>query len=362
MIAIDLRMMRSSGIGTYVRNVIPGIVGELSGRYDLCILCPEEWVSREDWASGSKVKVVDFKDPIYSVREQVSLSRLIPRGTRLFWSPHYNIPLLYRGRLLVTVHDVCHLAMPEFVKGIEKRFYAKFMFHRVGRKADAIICNSSFTAGELEKYAGVKADKISVIHMGTGPPGSSARGIDSAPHPRSYLLHVGNVKPNKNISTLIKAYSSIRGEIPHDLVIVGRKEGFITGDPDTLSLAGTIPDRVHFTGYMPDDELGRYYRHAAALIMPSLYEGFGLPPLEAMAHGCPTAVARCSSLPEICGDASVYFDPRSVDGMAGSIKEIVSNEDLRGELIRKGRERVKSFTWERCIERTKELIVRLARN
>lgn len=362
MIAIDLRMMRSSGIGTYVRNVIPGIVREFSGRYDLCILCPEEWVSREDWASGSKVKVIDFKDPIYSMREQVSLSRLIPHDTRLFWSPHYNIPLLYRGKLLVTIHDVGHLAMPEFIRGIEKRFYAKFMFHQVSRKADAIICVSSFTASELEKYAGVKADKISVIHLGTGPLGLSAREIDSAPHSRPYVLHVGNVKPNKNISTLIKAFSSIRGRIPHDLVIVGRKEGFITGDPDALSLASIIPNRVHFTGDVPDDDLRRFYRHAAALIMPSLYEGFGLPPLEAMAHGCPTAVAQCSSLPEICGDASIYFDPRSVDGMAGSIEEIVSNEDLREELIRKGRERVKSFTWERCIERTKELIVRLARD
>ena len=116
MIAIDLRMMRSSGIGTYVRNVIPGIVGELSGRYDLCILCPEEWVSREDWASGSKVKVVDFKDPIYSVREQVSLSRLIPRGTRLFWSPHYNIPLLYRGRHGPDVHHLWEQFVPDRVR------------------------------------------------------------------------------------------------------------------------------------------------------------------------------------------------------------------------------------------------------
>ncbi|WP_237754215.1 glycosyltransferase family 1 protein [Geobacter sp. OR-1] len=263
----------------------------------------------------------------------------------MYWSPHYNIPLFSKAKLLVTVHDVFHLTMAHYLKGLHQRLYARYMFITLMRKASAILCPSKYTVTELIRMTGLRRDDIKVAYNAVDPAWFAIERA-SSPHQRPYLLFVGNVKPHKNLKGLIRAFDAIRESIPHDLVIVGKKEGFITADEETMAMAHRLTQRIVFTGYVADSELRRYFAHADALVLPSFYEGFGLPTIEAMACGCPAIVSACSSLPEVCGDAALYCNPYDYKDIAARIRELLEDRTLRDEMIAKGRTRAKRFTWE----------------
>jgi len=349
-IVIDLRMINASGIGTYIQNLIPVIIEKFSN-IEFVLLGYVEEMRKYSLVGRGNVTTIDLQAPIYSVVEQIALFNVIPKDTTLFWSPHYNIPLLYRGKLLATVHDVFHLAMPQFVGGIHKRLYAKGMFTALRYKADAVLCVSHFTAAEFGKLVGNNDEESCVIYNGVGESWFKIK-KNNNPRNRPYLLYVGNVKPHKNLISLLRAFTSLLSKIPHEIVIVGKKEGFITGDDKITDVADSLNERVLFTGYVDDELLRQYFIHADALVFPSLYEGFGLPPLEAMACGCPVIVSNRASLPEVCGDAALYCDPFNPEDIAQKIKLIIEDENLRETLRQKGLERAKQFTWEKCARET----------
>lgn len=344
---IDLRMIRNSGIGTYIRNVVPGILSSCKNiRFE--VLVREADLPECAWLRGGDVTVRIGSAPIYSLSEQMAFVKTIGKQHDLVWIPHYTIPYFRRGRLLVTVHDVFHLAMPHYVQGLHKRLYAKMMFNAVARNADVIICASRFTAEELARLTPVDSRRIRVIPHGIASAPEEARD-NTAPRSRPYILFVGNVKPNKNIARLINAFSRVVNRIEHDLVIVGKKEGFITGDATAAEKAARLKGRVDFTGAVTDAVLRRYYRYADVFVFPSLYEGFGFPPLEAMQCGCPVIASRQGSIPEICGDAAYYVDPYDVGAIVRGLLAVLSDQAVRARLRRLGTERVKSFTWESSI-------------
>jgi glycosyltransferase involved in cell wall biosynthesis len=198
---------------------------------------------------------------MYSVREQIEIASQIPKATQLYFATHYNIPLLYRGRMLVTVYDLFHVAMPSLVGGFHKTIYAKFMFNAVRRKADAIITISKFTKDELVRYTGAGRQEIYPIHLGVDKSWFDIRKTQN-PHKKPFLLYVGNVKPHKNLRGLIGAFALIAGQTNHDLVIVGKREGFITGDEASRIEAAKLDGRVRFTGHVPDGLLKQYVAHA----------------------------------------------------------------------------------------------------
>lgn len=354
MITIDARWINTSGMGTYLRNLLPGVIEALPDT-KFCLLGDLSELGVLKWANRKHVHLVEAKTPMYSLSEQWELVKIIPKDTSIFWVTHYNIPLLYRGKMLVTVYDLFHLAMPDLVGGLHKQLYAKIMFNAVRRLAATTLTISHFTKAEFIHFTGEPRQPICPIHLGVADAWFhiSPR---SRPYQRKYILFVGNVKPHKNLSALVKAYSSICSKIPHDLVIVGKKEGFITGDASVTTVAANLGSRVHFTGYVDDDTLYQYFEHAEALVFPSLYEGFGLPPLEAMAAGCPVLVSNAGSMPEICGDAALYCDPYSVDDMAAKLLTILNDEPLRVNLRQRGLEHARTFTWEKCIAQTCDVI------
>lgn len=340
-------MWNSSGIGTYLRNLVPRVIAGRKG-YHFHLMGDIEALQP---LSGGRTSVGAISTPIYSVAEQRELRRGTPADTDLFWAPHYNFPLVPRGRLLVTLHDLLHLAQPHFVRGVHRRFYARAMFHVLRHRAVAVVCDSRFTADEYFRLTGATPKGVHVIHIGVDS--SWFRVEDGAsPEPRPYFVFVGNVKPHKNLLGLITAFGSLVSEIPHDLIIVGRREGFITGDAGTLREAKKLGDRVRFTGEVSDEEVRRYLHHADALLFPSFYEGFGLPPLEAMACGCPVIASSAASIPEVCGDAALYFNPADPAAIAAQIRRLRSSEALRDELRERGRDRARAFTWERCAAET----------
>lgn len=354
LIVIDVRMLDASGIGTYIRNMLPRVIAKRP-QYRFALLGNPDRLGAYEWSSAAAVKIIPCHAPIYSITEQWQLLARTPSDADLFWAPHYNAPALCRSKLLVTIHDVFHLAMPAFVSGIHKRLYARIMFEAVRRRADLILADSQFTADEFRRLVGNRGPVLRPIHLGVAESWLRVTPI-KRPHADPFLLYVGNVKPHKNLITLLRAFESIQLEIPHHLVIVGKQEGFITGDPAATQLAKTMASRVHFTGEIQTSVLEQYMAFADALILPSLYEGFGLPPLEAMACGCPVIVSNTASIPEVCGEAALYFDPRSVRDLRARILQLLGDDELRETLRQRGRHRAATFTWSRCAAETIEAI------
>ncbi|MGB9857045.1 MAG: glycosyltransferase family 4 protein, partial [Dictyoglomaceae bacterium] len=178
--------------------------------------------------------------------------------------------------------------------------------------------------------------------------------------PERFILFVGNVKPHKNLKGLLKAFRIVAEEFKDlFLVITGKKEGFLKGDKEIFELISKnfpLKERVIFTGYVDEKDLPILYNLAKLFVFPSLYEGFGLPPLEAMACGCPAVVSRIPPLLEICDDAVYYINPYDVGDIAKGITEVLENEKLRKELINKGFERVKEFSWKKSAREYLKLI------
>jgi glycosyltransferase involved in cell wall biosynthesis len=267
------------------------------------------------------------------------------------WSPNYNTPIASPGKLVVTIHDACHL-VPEFFGGAMQKRYARFMFGNVRRRAHHVICDSEFTAGEVQRRAGIERSRLTVIYPGVSDDWSTdARPATQTP----YILYVGNVKPHKNLGRLIEAFQRLAGSIPHDLVIVGKREGFLTPDRAVGRAAEALGGRVRFTGEVSDADLRESYAGASLLVFPSLYEGFGFPPLEAMAAGIPVVASRAASIPEVCGPAALYFDPYSVDDMAATIERGLRDESARSSIRAASVQVLSRYSWPDTVARHVEI-------
>src|SRR4030095_4908693 len=256
-ISVDCRMVNSSGIGTYLKNTLLHLISTNSKFFFNLI----GQVSELESLRFSNCNLIKSNAAIYSLREQIQILRKIPNSSDLFWSPHINIPFFYFGKLLVTVHDLYFLAMRKYIQGIKKKTYAKIIFPLLRKKARAFICVSEYTANELQLLAKVESNRIHIIPNGLSASWFNIEKQDSF-YPRPYFLYVGNVKPHKNLLNLLKAFKLIYTKIPHQLVIVGKKDGFLTEDPATLNEAKRFSDRVVFTGSIGEETLKQFYTSA----------------------------------------------------------------------------------------------------
>ncbi len=355
-ITIDSRKLHDSGVGTYIQNVIPNIIEQLP-EYHFTLLGHREALM--PYAEGrDQITIVDYHTRPYSPREQIDILPLIPRDTDLLWVPFINIPVLYRGNMLVTVYDVNFLALPQFLTPVQ-RLYAKLIFTAIRRKADHVLCISEFSKREYLRLVSGPQQDVSAILLGTAPQWFKLPTKLENPQTQPFFLFVGNVKPHKNLVRLLQAFAQIADQIPHNLVIVGKKEGFIIGDEQALAYPSSLNERILFTGYINDEQLRQYYAHATALAFPSLYEGFGLPALEAMACHCPVLTSNITALPEVCGDAALYCNPYSVADIAEKLLQLASDEALRKMLTDKGYKRAAALTFDACADQTTEIIQQL---
>ncbi len=355
----DLRMWNHSGIGRYLRNLWPLLQPQLAFER-VRALVPAHLREQIAAVSDPRVEVQVFDAPIYSPAEQLAATRGLYREAGLLWVPHYNVPLLYGGPLVTTVHDVAPLVLPEALGSVVKRTYARMLMGRATRHAVSILTVSQFTARELQSHLAVAPKKIVVTPLGldtgwSAEPPAPHREDDDVP----YVLFVGNVKPNKNLMLLLHA-ASLGGA--WRIVVAGRVGGFGTGDKAVQTEALKLGDRVRFAGEVSDDELRSLYAGAEALCMPSLYEGFGLPVLEAMASGCPVVCADTSSLPEVAGDAALYFDPTSADAAARLCDLLARAGDahVRAGMRERGYRQARRFSFAACARQTAEVLHRAA--
>jgi glycosyltransferase involved in cell wall biosynthesis len=351
LVTVDARMLRSTGIGTYLRALLPRVVARLPA-VRFCLLGDPEALVRERLTGDGRVEIRQLRSGIYSAAEQAQLFLTTPRATRVFWAPHVNAPLAGPGRLLVTVHDAFYLNPPPgAAPRWDKQLYLDLMFRGVHRRADAILCDSAFTRDELVEHAGPFRCPLHVVPIGIAPEWFE-RPAAPRPRPGPYLLYLGNLKPHKNLPRALAAFAEIAARVPHDFVLAG------PGDAGVLrrELPPHVASRVQFLGVIPDEELKVYVAHAAGLVLVSLYEGFGLPPVEAMALGVPALVSRAASLPEVCGDAALYCDPLSVSDIARGMLTLLSDEGERARLIELGRRRARELDWETCADKTSAVL------
>jgi glycosyltransferase involved in cell wall biosynthesis len=347
-LAIDVRMAHDAGIGTYIRNVVPRVLALRADWTPTLIAAPND---RLDWLPGGAV-IRRSGARVYSVREQVDRVWMT-RGADLLWVPHYNVPLLSRVPLAVTVHDVLHIIHPGSRLRLE---YARAMFRRV-RRAAGVTFVSRFTAEEFVERVGRPMGPHAVVPNGVDASwwGGEA---GARPHPREYILFVGSMKPHKNLRTLLAAFHQIAGRVPHDLLVIGRRKGMRTTDHESLDAIDRDAARIRWVGEVDELQLRNHMAHAAAFVMPSLYEGFGLPPLEAMAAGVPCLVSNAGALPETCGNAALTFDPHSAESLAGQLLVLLTDPSLRADLREKGVQRAGQMTWEMTARGTTGLLAR----
>ena len=294
----------------------------------------------------------------YSISELFSISKIANRtSVDLFHAPHYVVPLNLKMPFVVTVHDLIHLKFPQYFP-VHKRAYARWMLRRVCKEARGIITVSQRTKADLAKDFEIKKEKISVCHIGVSSSFFSpvfeeeiSQFIGEYSLPKEYLLFIGNLKPHKNVSGLIEVWAKLPDSIRPALLIVGEGKKYGLSLKRQIQNLGRAKE-VFFTGSLPEDAIRALYQCAIAYVQPSWYEGFGLPPLEAMASGIPVAVSNRGSLPEIATDAALVFDPGDSESFGFALEKILTDQEMRRSLMEKGLRRAQEFTWEKTALKT----------
>ncbi len=277
--------------------------------------------------------------PIRLLRDRVSLLLSpLPEGMLM--------PIIPQ---VVSVLDVIPLHFREEYPN--QQHYFRHLVPRMLRRSRSIVTISENTKQNIMSFYGIDSERICVIFPGFESDryrlGIKTEGLKKKYALTEYLLYVGNLLPHKNLQRLLRAFSLIAMQFPYKLVIAGYKDPRFFPALEAEIQALGLAEKILFLNYVPADELPAFYAGAEAFVFPSLYEGFGLPPLEAMACGCPVVVSKVASLPEVCGDAAYYVDPYDVESMAKGMYKVLTDEALRRSLIEKGLERAKLFSWEK---------------
>jgi glycosyltransferase involved in cell wall biosynthesis len=355
-IAIDARKLYDFGIGTYVRNLLRELA-RTPGGHTYVVLCrPEDAAPVRDHSSAFEVVVARAGQ--YSVREPLARRRV-----DLFHAPHYVVSPLTTCPYVVTIHDCIHLRFPEYLPSRMAHGYARAMMAHAARRARRVLTVSEASKEDILHYLRVPATKVEVIHNALDERLAATPGADDIARVRErfmlrapFVLYAGNIKPHKNLERLIEAYARLRqdGDTDLGLVIIGQE---VSNFPGLRRLVHRhqLHRQVRFFGFVPDETLAVLYRLATVFVFPSLYEGFGLPPLEAMAAGTPVITSNVSSLPEVVGDAALLIDPTDSGAIAAAIRRVLDDEPLRTSLVAKGRERVTHFSWARSVERVRQV-------
>jgi glycosyltransferase involved in cell wall biosynthesis len=294
---------------------------------------------------------------------RAGFDRLLPRASLFHATEHLLLPLRSIPAV-ITVHDLIFRHLPEHHKPLN-RWYLNLALPLYCRRTTHVIAISDATRRDLVAAYGLPPERITVIHEAAGPqfrpqsPDAVAAVRRRYGLPEQYLLFVGTIEPRKNLTRLLHAFEVLHGEgVTEALVVVG-KRGWLYGDFFAALERSSVREAVLLPGFVPDEGLPAVYAGAQALVFPSLYEGFGLPALEAMACGTPVACSGTSSLPEVGGDAALYFDPTREDDIIHTLRHLLGDADLQGELVRRGFERAARFSWDRVAAET-EAVYRAA--
>lgn len=283
--------------------------------------------------------------------EQISLPRYLKsQGNPLLVSFSGCGPLMYRNQIM-TIHDVSHERHPEWFSKNYWRYYS-YMMPRIANKAHAVITVSNYSKKEIIDVLGIPANKIFVVNCSIPTYHTNNNIKDNESHEK-YILSVSSLDPRKNFKRLIEAFNKISDK-NIKLYIVGMQfKAFNTPDLQNL-----VTDRVVMPGYVDDNKLNDLYRNALFSIYPSLYEGFGIPPLESMVCGCPVIASRIEAIEEICEDAVLYVDPYDITDMVHQMNRLISDVALQESLKQKGYRQVQKYSWEKSARKVLDIVKR----
>ena len=359
-IVIDVRHINDFGIGTYIRNLVKSL-SEIDrvNHYSLVATAAE---ATETAGLPPNFETAVFHAPKNRIWEDMSfpwfLKALAPDVIHI---PLNQVPWLLPKPYVVTIHD-----MSSFLFGEMSRFLENARLYRFRRgllRADRVIAVSAATRRDVENVMAVKPDQIRQVYSAPDPrfltptdPGERDQLLERYQINSPYLLYAGRIRPHKNIPRLIEAFAVVRSELEHHpeyrdlrLLIIGDE---ISKHPEVRR--ATVQTRtqqvVRFLGFVPFETLKIFYSAAAAFVFPSLYEGFGLPPLEAMATGTPVITSSVSSLPEVVGGAAMVVNPENVFDIARGIREVLVDSELRAQLVAMGYQQLREFSWRRTAE------------
>lgn len=341
-VLIDARMWGHPGIGRYIRELAGQLgAGEPGARIGYVL---------PRGTDGPRAAAVVATDcPIYGWREQYVMPRLA-QDWRLLHVPHFNIPVLRRCATVVTIHDLIYVTEPGAAPSAAARAYADALIGQAVRRSRIVIAVSEATRADIVRRYRIDDRRVRVIHEAASPLFAPAPGESRTGTERPYVLFVGTLKSHKNPLMLVEALDRVRRRSGSDirLVIAGKI------DPRQKALSDKVlaAEFVSYAGAVTDEELARLYRGAHALVLPSFKEGFGLPALEAMACGTPVVLSDRTSLPEIGGDAALYFDPTQIDALEQVLYNVLTDQKLRKDLSEKGIRRARSFSWQQTARQT----------
>ncbi|OIP37645.1 hypothetical protein AUJ95_07895 [Candidatus Desantisbacteria bacterium CG2_30_40_21] len=315
-------------------------------------------------------RLFDYKDnsSFYHIKEFIKKIPILGEMTRkakgianyftynnfdLYFEPNFISINIKAKHIITTVHDFSFKLYPQWHPK-DRILYFKRNFSKNIKKVDKIIVDSNFIKQEAINLFGFPEDKLIPIYLGVDKDIFKPYPLEELQDvkikyalPENFILFVGSIEPRKNIEGLLKAYICLKERIKDDLlklVLVGFK-GWKNNE--IMELIKKVKEDIIYLGYLSDAELGKLYNLATAFAYPSIYEGFGLPPLEAMACGCPVITSNIASLPEVCSDSVYYVNPYEIDDIADGIYKIITNEELKKGLVQKGLERAKFFSWEK---------------
>lgn len=346
-VAFDARMIEHPGIGRYIRNLLSAMLNiAVDFEFNL-------YGAPDKLADFRTAKINKYSACVYSIRE-LFFSSFPKNRFNLTHIPHFNAPFKDIDNLVITIHDLIYVNFPYETTYI-KCVLAKLMIANAIKKAKKIIAISEATKKDIIDIFPDTEGKIKVIYEAADPifkkikDPAALRGIKQKYNlPDEFILFVGTLKKHKNISRLIDAYEGIKYEgLKHKLVIIGKCDRSEKEIIHKIRSEGVI-----YLGTIPADDLVAIYNLATLLVLPSLYEGFGLPVLEAMASGVPVACSRASSLPEVGAEAAIYFDPRATENITDILCRVLMDHRLRESMIIKGFENIKRFSWEKTAQET----------
>ncbi len=349
-VAVDARMLKMSGIGTYIKNLMK------NDCYQIAL------GNKADIKELNKIdenNIIEFDSKIYGIKEQLKFpyKELKKMKPDILHVPHYNVPIFYRGKMIVTIHDLTHLKLKQFLPNKFAYLYAKFMMWIAIKKSSVVLTVSANSKQDILQYFKVNPDKIKVIYNGVGEEfrKKNKDEIDylyekyAIPRNKKILMYAGNLKPHKNIEKLLEAFSLLEDKENYVLLIVGKAfENYTILDEKEKQLG--IKDYIINTGSLTQEQIIDVYNLADLFIFPSLYEGFGLPIIEALACGTKVISSNTSSLPEVGGDVIEYFDPNNAKEICEKIKSSEQKE-FDEEKVEKW---LKKFEWKKISEEVKE--------
>ena len=358
--------IQKTGVGTYAVNLIQQLSSLHTGDRDIFFILLQDDERVFDTLTNNRFVFIPVKSRIFRkflprfCLEQILIPWLIYKHQiDVLHSLHYSFPIaVFSAKKVVTIHDMTFFLFPEHHLPL-KRYYFRFWITMAALFADHLVTVSESTRNDLYSYHRQVRSRVTVIPHSCEPevlPANHEEIIQRVRQkysmPQDYLLFVGTIEPRKNLCRLISAFERLALEIPDcSLVIVGQK-GWGNEDLELAFQKSTARDRIIFTGFIPEMEKYLLLRHARLFVYPSIYEGFGLPVLEALRFGIPTVTSDTSSLPEVAGDAALTVDPFSVEAIYNAMKTILTDEQLYACLQRKAIRRSRLFSWEQTAEKT----------